>query len=108
MRRCTAQDRTARDRTRPPPLLVPASRLASGERLTSLDCVLMAIGRTPVTAELGLEATGVQLDGKGRVVVDEKQATLPRHFLDTSYIPRPELAPPPLRLAALVSPHETQ
>ena len=84
MRRCTAQDRTARDRTRPPPLLVPASRLASGERLTSLDCVLMAIGRTPVTAELGLEATGVQLDGKGRVVVDEKQATLPRHFLDTS------------------------
>ncbi|EOD29299.1 glutathione reductase [Emiliania huxleyi CCMP1516] len=46
----------------------PASRLASGERLTSLDCVLMAIGRTPVTAELGLEATGVQLDGKGRVV----------------------------------------
>lgn len=62
----------------------PASRLASGERLTSLDCVLMAIGRTPVTAELGLEATGVQLDGKGRVVVDEKQATLPRDFLDTS------------------------
>ncbi len=44
----------------------------------------MAIGRTPVTAELGLEATGVQLDGKGRVVVDEKQATLPRDFLDTS------------------------
>jgi len=51
------------------------ARLASGERLTSLDCVLMAIGRTPVTAELGLEATGVQLDGKGRVVVDEKQET---------------------------------
>ena len=31
MRRCTAQDRTARDRTRPPPLLVPA-RLQAGER----------------------------------------------------------------------------
>ena len=41
-------------------------------------------GGARVLCELGLEATGVQLDGKGRVVVDEKQATLPRDFLDTS------------------------
>ena len=35
----------------------------------------MAVGRKPATAGLGLEQTGVSLDGKGRVVVDALQGT---------------------------------
>lgn len=35
------------------------------------DKVLVAVGRTPLTGELGLEAAGVELDKKGCVVVDE-------------------------------------
>jgi glutathione reductase (NADPH) len=34
------------------------------------DCVMYAIGRTPNTAELGLESARVELDDKGAVVVD--------------------------------------
>jgi glutathione reductase (NADPH) len=34
------------------------------------DCVMYAIGRTPNTEALGLDAAGVQLDDKGAVVVD--------------------------------------
>ncbi len=39
------------------------------------DAVLVAIGRTPYTAGLGLEGAGVQLDNKGRVVTDAHFAT---------------------------------
>jgi dihydrolipoamide dehydrogenase len=39
------------------------------------DVVLVAIGRVPFTAGLGLEAVGVALDQKGRVVVDGHYAT---------------------------------
>ncbi len=49
--------------------------LASGETLRGFDCVLFAVGRHPVTAELGLEHTGVALDAKGRVKVDALQQT---------------------------------
>lgn len=35
------------------------------------DTVLLATGRTPVTADLGLDAAGVELDQRGFVVVDE-------------------------------------
>jgi len=44
-------------------------------QVTALDCVLVAIGRTPVTEGMGLETTGVQLDKRGRVVVDAQQET---------------------------------
>jgi glutathione reductase (NADPH) len=39
---------------------------------STIDCdaVMFAIGRTPNTSNLGLEAAGVQLDAKGAVVVD--------------------------------------
>jgi len=39
------------------------------------DRVLVSVGRTPNTANLGLEHTGVELDHKGFIVVDEQQRT---------------------------------
>ncbi len=39
------------------------------------DVVLVAVGRGPFTEGLGLEALGVNRDGKGRVVVDARFAT---------------------------------
>jgi dihydrolipoamide dehydrogenase len=39
------------------------------------DVVLVAVGRVPFTEGLGLEAVGVNRDGKGRVVVDARFAT---------------------------------
>lgn len=39
------------------------------------DAVLLATGRRPNTADLNLEAAGVQVDGRGAVVVDERLHT---------------------------------
>jgi dihydrolipoamide dehydrogenase len=39
------------------------------------DIVLVAVGRVPFTEGLGLEATGVQRDNKGRIIVDAHYAT---------------------------------
>ncbi|WP_334175646.1 dihydrolipoyl dehydrogenase [Pseudoxanthobacter sp.] len=39
------------------------------------DVVLVAIGRRPYTESLGLEAVGVQLDPRGRIVTDKHYAT---------------------------------
>ena len=39
------------------------------------DVVLVAIGRVPYTAGLGLETVGVQVDNKGRIQTDEHFAT---------------------------------
>ncbi|MDG4574863.1 MAG: glutathione-disulfide reductase [Defluviicoccus sp.] len=39
------------------------------------DSVMAATGRAPLTADLGLEAAGVTLDGNGAVVVDADQRT---------------------------------
>jgi glutathione reductase (NADPH) len=44
--------------------------LANGERHPA-DQVMFAIGRTPNTKNMGLEAAGVKLDADGAVVVDE-------------------------------------
>lgn len=41
----------------------------------TFDRVLVAIGRSPVTNEIGLENTGVELDEKGFVIVDDRQRT---------------------------------
>ena len=46
-----------------------------GERHAGYDCLLWAIGRAPHTAELGLDAAGVETDENGYVVVDEYQNT---------------------------------
>ena len=41
----------------------------------TVDEVLLATGRDPATAGLGLEALGVQLDGDGAIVVDARSRT---------------------------------
>ena len=49
---------------------------AGGEKTTiGADVVLVAIGRKPFTAGLGLETVGVALDNRGRVVTDHHYAT---------------------------------
>jgi len=49
----------------------------SGAGSEEVDCdkVLVAVGRRPLTAGLGLEAVGVALDTSGRVVVDDSYQT---------------------------------
>jgi len=39
------------------------------------DRVLVAVGRSPATADLGLESVGIRPDGQGRIPVDERFAT---------------------------------
>lgn len=39
------------------------------------DVLLVAIGRRPVTKNLGLEKIGVEMDNKGRVVIDDQYST---------------------------------
>lgn len=39
------------------------------------DVLLVAIGRRPVTQNLGLEKIGVEMDNKGRVVIDDQYST---------------------------------
>ena len=46
-----------------------------GLSFSGFDCVLWAIGRTPNTASLGLEAAGVSMDDRDFIVVDEYQNT---------------------------------
>ena len=46
-----------------------------GDDPVVVDEVLLATGRTPNTAELGLEAIGVRVDGRGHVLVDSQMAT---------------------------------
>jgi dihydrolipoamide dehydrogenase len=41
----------------------------------SFDRVLVAVGRRPFTADLGLEAAGVALDARGRITVDHRFET---------------------------------
>ncbi len=46
-----------------------------GEATINADVVLMAVGRKPYTEGLGLKEAGVQMDEKGRIVVDAKYQT---------------------------------
>ncbi|KAH9814061.1 hypothetical protein DFH28DRAFT_314719 [Melampsora americana] len=50
-----------------------------GERIT-VDCVLFAIGRKPLTDLLDCDKAGVKLDKKGDVIVDEYQKTNVDHI----------------------------
>jgi len=47
----------------------------AGGNHAGFDCLVWAIGRSPNTAGLGLEAGGVKLGGNGEIVVDEYQNT---------------------------------
>src|SRR5260221_223132 len=44
------------------------------------DVAMAAIGRAPVTAELGLDAAGVGIDAHGAVIVDELSRTNVQHI----------------------------
>ncbi len=44
-------------------------------RTEQYERILIAMGRTPYTKDLGLEKTGIKLDEKGFIIVDEKQQT---------------------------------
>ncbi|MBE3563750.1 MAG: dihydrolipoyl dehydrogenase [Hydrogenibacillus schlegelii] len=48
---------------------------AEGERTLTADTVLVTVGRRPNTDDLGLEAAGVRVDGRGLVAVDRRMAT---------------------------------
>ncbi|OXY81575.1 glutathione-disulfide reductase [Oceanimonas doudoroffii] len=48
--------------------------LENGESLT-VDCLIWAIGRRPLTDKLNLDSAGVELDAKGHIKVDEYQNT---------------------------------
>lgn len=53
--------------------------------------ILVATGRAPNTRELGLEAAGVELDGRGAIVVDEHlRTTNPRVFAAGDCTPAPQ------------------
>jgi dihydrolipoamide dehydrogenase len=49
-------------------------RLGGGETVT-VDKVVLSVGRRPLTDGLGLDATGVEVDERGFVVVDDHQRT---------------------------------
>ncbi|MBW1818314.1 MAG: dihydrolipoyl dehydrogenase [Deltaproteobacteria bacterium] len=51
------------------------------ERPARFDRVLVAVGRQPNSADLGLEYTGVEVDERGFVKVDEQQRTADEHIL---------------------------
>jgi dihydrolipoamide dehydrogenase len=57
-------------------LKVTVEPAAGGEKsVIETDIMLVAIGRVPYTAGLGLEAAGVALDKRGRVVTDDRYRT---------------------------------
>lgn len=47
----------------------------SGSTLDNLDTVILAVGRSPRTLDLGLKAIGVEMDSKGLINVDPFQNT---------------------------------
>jgi dihydrolipoamide dehydrogenase len=67
---------------------------AGGEAVSvAADVVLVAVGRTPYTEGLGLEAVGVKLDNKKRIVVDQHyQTSVPGIFAIGDVIAGPMLA----------------
>ena len=67
---------------------------AGGEKaMVEADVVLVAIGRVPYTEGLGLEAAGVKLDNKKRIVVDAHfQTSVPSVYAIGDVIAGPMLA----------------
>lgn len=44
-------------------------------KLENVDCLIWAIGRSPMVTGLGLEKTGIKQNGRGQIIVDEFQNT---------------------------------
>jgi glutathione reductase (NADPH) len=71
--------------------------LTGGETLNA-DTIMFAIGRSPNTVGLGLEAAGVKLDGEGAVVVDgNSQTTTPSVYAVGDVTNRANLTPVAIR-----------
>jgi glutathione reductase (NADPH) len=69
-----------------------------------VDAVLFATGRQPVTAGLGLEAAGVQLDADGAVIVDEySRSNVPNIHAVGDVTNRVALTPVAIREGAAVA-----
>jgi len=65
----------------------------SGSEEVDCDRVLVAVGRRPLTAGLNLSGTGITLDEKGRLVVDEDyQTSLPGIYAVGDLVAGPMLA----------------
>lgn len=67
----------------------------SGTGSEEIDCdkVLVAVGRRPLTADLGLEALGVTFDESGRVTVDDSyQSSIPGIYAVGDLVAGPMLA----------------
>lgn len=65
----------------------------TGSEETDCDKVLVAVGRRPLTAELGLETLDMQFDEKGKVVVDECfQTSVPGVYAVGDLVAGPMLA----------------
>ncbi|USI73664.1 glutathione-disulfide reductase [Sphingomonas morindae] len=71
---------------------------ARGQDPMVADCVLFATGRAPNSADLGLEALGVELDAIGAIRVDEDQRTaVPSIFAIGDVTNRVQLTPVAIR-----------
>jgi len=74
------------------------------------NTVLWAIGRNILTKDLGLETTGVTLNRKGKILVDEKEVTSVPHIYAVGDAiatanddPRPELTPVAIKAGKLLA-----
>jgi glutathione reductase (NADPH) len=69
-----------------------------GDKTIDLDVAMSAIGRTPVTAGLGLVEAGVALDERGAVIVDEmSRSTVPHIYAVGDVTARVALTPVAIR-----------
>jgi len=77
---------------------------AGAPQQLELDAVMFATGRQPVTAGLGLEAAGVQIDANGAVIVDEySRSSVPNIHAVGDVTNRVALTPVAIREGAAVA-----
>jgi glutathione reductase (NADPH) len=72
-----------------------------GGQVTEFDQVIMATGRVPCTDNMGLEAAGVALGGKGEILVDDySQTNIPSIYAVGDVTDRINLTPVAIREGA--------
>lgn len=65
----------------------------AGEKSVVVDKIIVSVGRAPRSGGFGLEASGVEIDGRGFVVVDgEMRTTVPGVFAAGDVVDTPALA----------------